>query len=241
MILNVKKSNFIIYAACLGIGLALIAASIVIFYKSNASFFDELLLSIGCSTIPTVITAYLIDQASEKRNIKRIKELRNHFLWGAPHGFLWIMKTIIEFYSPDSNSDCISFYALFKKSVVFMQNKKFDDNDFLAQSNEIKSLLASYNLGYGIELCQRDCKSIIDHNYELEINGIFTKEELLVVSYLFEECEKIQNSYRLCEMAEVIDILVDSVIKTFTEIEEKANRIVKFENKHIFNWAEISL
>ena len=82
MIPNVKKSNFIIYIVCLIVGLVFIGVAILLFMIRPGTIIDEILLSVGCSTIPTVITAYLIDRASEKREIKRIAELRNSFFVG---------------------------------------------------------------------------------------------------------------------------------------------------------------
>ena len=238
MILNVRKSNFIIYVSCLVAGILLIAGAIIAYCVNKETIADELLLSIGCSTIPTVVTAYLIDQASEKRNAAKTRELRDHFLWGMPHGLLWIMKTIIEFYPTGDGSK--PFYDSFKDSVSFMKNKEFDDEHFLEQGKEIAKLLNNSYLGYGIGLCLRNCKAIIDHNYELEINSVFTKYELLTIADLYEECERIQKVYRLCEMAEYIRVFVDAVIEWIPEIAERTKRTAIIENERIKNWADIS-
>ena len=204
--------------------------------------FDEILLSVGCSTIPTVVTAYLIDQASEKRNARRIKELRDHFLWGMPHGLLWIMKIIVEFYIPFNDSDGEkSLNELFCESIRTMENKTFDRGDIFTESNEIKELLANHNLGYGIALCCDQCKSILSHDYELEINNVFSKEELLAISYLLDECIIIQKTYRLCEMAELIRIFVKNTIEKISEIKEKASRFAVLKNRRINNWPDISI
>ena len=70
MILNVKKSNFIIYVVCLIIGLLFIGIAVLLYVFYPNTIADEIMLSIGCSTIPTVVTAYLIDQASEKSVVR---------------------------------------------------------------------------------------------------------------------------------------------------------------------------
>lgn len=238
MIFNVRKSNFIIYVSCLAIGFLMIIGAIIAYCVNKETIADELLLGIGCSTIPTVVTAYLIDQASEKRNAAKTKELRQHFLWGMPHGLLWIMKAIIEFYPTGDGSK--PFYDSFKDSVSFMKNKEFDDEHFLEQEKEITKLLSNSYLGYGIGLCLRDCKTIIDHDYELEISSVFSKDELLTIAYLFEECELIQKVYHLCEMAEYIKAFVDVVIERIPEIAERVKRTAIIEKGRIKNWADIS-
>ena len=238
MVLNVKKSNFIIYLICLLIGIVLIIGGIILFNCNKDLIWDELFLSIGCSTIPTVITAYLIDQASEKRNKLKILELRNHFLWGMPHGLLWIMKTIIESYPCGITNE--SFYNCFKSSILVMENKHFSDEDFQIEIEERKRLLNESNLGYGIGLCLRDCKAIIDHDYSLEMNGIFSKDELLTISFLYEECVRIQKLYRICEMAEYLKCLVDAVLERIPEINIKASRVAIIKDNRIDNWIEIS-
>ena len=79
MILNVKKSNFVIYLMCLLIAFILIGISMVIFSVNPQTLWDEAFLGIGCSMLPTVITAYLIDQSAEKREAKKLASLRISF------------------------------------------------------------------------------------------------------------------------------------------------------------------
>lgn len=238
MIFNVKKSNFIIYIVCLIIGSLFIGLSVLLYVYHSNTLADEILLSIGCSTIPTVVTAYLIDQASEKREGKRIAELRTHFLWGMPHGLLWIMKQVIERYYPFEDSENKSFYSCFVDSVNMMKTVKYGDEELERQKNDIEALLK--DIDYGISLCVRDCQSIISHDYELEINKIFTKNELLAVSYLLEECQRIKKSFILCEMAEYIELFAKNTIENIPETKIKAERTVKIKNRIIGNWYEIS-
>ena len=238
MIFNVKKSNFIIYISCLFFGVVLIVRGIISFCCNKDLIFDELLLSIGCSTIPTVVTAFLIDRASEKRNAAKILELRDHFLWGMPQGLMWIMKTIIESYTCKATNN--TFHECFKQSILIMKNKQFSDYDFQLETEERKWLLGDSRLGYGLSLCLRDCKAIIDHDHSLEMNGVFSKDELITVAFLYEECERIQKVWRLCEMAEYIECFVDAVIEKIPEIKIKANRIAIIKNGLVDNWIDIS-
>lgn len=238
MILNVKKSNFIIYVVCLIIGLLFIGIAVLLYVFYPNTIADEIMLSIGCSTIPTVVTAYLIDQASEKRENKRILELRNHFLWGMPHGLLWIMKQIIERYHPSVNSTNKSFYDCFIDSVEVMKSINYGYEELEQQKDDIDAILK--DIDYGISLCVRDCQSIISHDYELEINKIFSKEELLAISYLLEECQRIKNSFILSDMAEYIELFVKNIIKSIPETKAKADRNVELKNKIVRNWYEIS-
>ena len=155
-----------------------------------------------------------------------------------PHGLLWIMKQIIERYYPFENSIDKPFYNCFLDSIEVMKSIKFGYEDIEKQSEEINAVLK--DIKYGISLCTRDCQSIISHDYELEINKIFTKEELLAVAYLFEECQKIQKSFILSEMAEYIDLFVKNSIEKIPEIKTKTDRKPELKNKIIRNWYEIS-
>ena len=238
MVLNVKKSNFFVYAGCLVFGLLLIVASIIMYLQCPNSLFDEIMLSIGCSTIPTVITAYLIDQASEKRDIKRIAELRSDFMWGMPHGLLWIMKIIIERYYPFESSNNKSMYNCFEDSIRLMASVKYGDEELQRHKNEVEAVLK--DIDYGISLCIDGCRSIISHDYELEINKIFTKDELLAISYLLEECQIIKKTFILSEMAEYIKLFVKNTIEKIPEIYEKTERTVVLKNRIVRNWYDIS-
>ena len=238
MVLNVKKSNFIIYITCLLVGLIMIGVAIILFAFCPNTIIDEILLSIGCSTIPTVITAYLIDRVSEKSESERIKKLRKDFLWGMPHGLLWIMKIIVERYYPISNSNDKSFYSCFLISIEKMKSIQYGYEETEKQTAEISAILKS--IDYGVSLCIRDCQSIILHDYELEINSIFTKEQILAVSYLLEECQNIMKSFILSEMAENIELFVNTAIENISEIKVKAERILNLNNGIVRNWYEIS-
>ena len=54
----------------------MVIVSIVIYVNNPSTLFDEIIMSLGCSTIPTVATAYLIDRAAEKRDAVKHNELR---------------------------------------------------------------------------------------------------------------------------------------------------------------------
>jgi len=93
---------------------------------------------------------------------------------------------------------------------------------------------------YGLSLCIRDCKAIIDKSFELEINSIFSKEELIVIRNLHDECMKIRESSIIAEMVEYIDVFTWLVIEAIPEIKEKFNRTIEMKNNYIRNFNEIS-
>ena len=214
----------------------MVIVSIVIYVNNPSTLFDEIIMSLGCSTIPTVATAYLIDRAAEKRDAVKHNELRVSFLWGMPHGLLWIAKTIIEsYYIGDINCEK-TFMQSYKEAIVNMEKvpTTFSDDYFKKRG------LLMDRMNYGLSLCIRDCKAIIDKSFELEINSIFSKDELIVIRNLHDECMRIREASIIAEMAEYIDVFTESVIEAIPEIKEKFNRTIEMKNNYIINFNEIS-
>lgn len=238
MIWKVKKSNFIVYLWSMAIGVFLIIISIILYCLKCPELVNNIFLSVGCSTIPTVLVAYLIDRANETREAGKIRQLRDSFLWGMPHGLLWISKVIVEEYYPFDDAKGQSFIDVFNTAISNMETIKVFENDFVAYENQRDNLMKK--LDYGISLCLRDCKSILDHEYELQINSIFSKDELINIRYLFEECERIKNSSIIAETAEYIKLFVEEIYKGINEVKIKLDRNIIIENHYIRNWAELS-
>ena len=215
MILGVKKSNLIIYCIAVFIAILLLLFTAVIIYKyDSTTLWDEVLLSLGCSTIPTVVIAYLIDYAAEKRDNASLIMFRKSFLWGMPHGLVWIAKVIIEKYITEDYVSGFTYKSLYEKALsnmklvpVCFDSSAYQDRDRLFES-----------LDYGLSLCIRDCKAIIDHSFELEIKKIFSKDELIIIRNLHEDCITIKNNCLISEIAEYIDVFTNEVIENIPEI-----------------------
>lgn len=238
MIWKVKKSNFIVYFWSFAIGMFLIIISIILYYLKCPELVNNIFLSIGCSTIPTVMVAYLIDRANEIREAEKIRKLRDSFLWGMPYGLLWISKVVIEEYYPFDDTKGQPFINVFNKAISIMETIKVVENDNAAYENQRDNLMKK--LDYGISLCFGHCKSILDHEYELQINSIFSKDELINIRYLFEECERIKNSYLIAETAEYIKVFVEVIYNGIKEVKIKLDRNIIIENHRIRNWIELS-
>jgi len=237
-VLRVNRLNFIIYLSCLLFGIILISIAIVLYHTCQNLLLDEILLGIGASTVPTVLTAYLIDYSSEERQRKRIIELRDHILCGMPYGLLWIMRVIVEEYS---SSDIVSGKSLkecFNIAIENMENFYFV-NDYDAIDQKAKREKLFERLKYGFDLCLRDCGSIVLHEYDFEINGIFIREEIQSIKFLFEECECIPQMTVISEIGERIRVAVDNVCGDIKEVSEMVNRKVTIKKNRISNWIEI--
>lgn len=239
MIANVKKSNFFIYLICSIVGITLIVIAILIFPFCSNVIWDELLLSVGCSTIPTVATAYLIDRASEKRNIKKRKELRRNFMWGIPNGVLWIMKVIVESYCPHQEKE-ESFLVLFKEAISIMKNTPPNSHALSSERQTVNELFYRKNMNYGITLCEQSCKTILDNSCELELEEVFTKSELLTIESLYEDVQILPVSYVVNELGEYIETIVDNMMNSFTEIKEKAIRTIEIHNGIVKKWSSLT-
>lgn len=238
MIFNVKKRNFFIYLFSLVAGFILISIAATLLHFNNSIIIANIFLSIGCSTMPSIIVAYLVDRANETRDLIKVKKLRDSFLWGMPYGLLWIARVIIEEYYPFDNASNISFYSCFKQGITKLRLKRPSSKGIFEYENERNNLMNK--LDYGISLCLRDCKALMEHDFELEINSIFNKDEMLNIKYLYEECEKIKHSYVLSETAEYIELFIKTVYEGINEVKIRLDRNIVFKNRYIDNWFEIS-
>lgn len=235
--IGVRRSNFIIYICCLMAGIVLIISAILSYDYIKETFVDELLFGLGCSTIPTVVAAFLIDRASEKRNEYKIESFRLHFLGCIPFGFLSVMKTVIKSFSSGDFEK--PFYDAFKESIVAMKGEIYLDKDAERVALRIEQL--KKDLKYGAFLCKKETKDILADVYELEINNIFSNDELLALEFLAENLDGLMESDDLYEMAELLEELVDDMIKSFPkEIGSKTNRTVVVKKGIIRNWLEIT-
>lgn len=235
--IGVRKRNFVIYICCLVAGIVLIAAALVAFVFAGESLADELLMGLGCSTIPTIVAAYLIDRASEKRNESKIKTLRSHFLWFLPYGVMSLMRVVIENYPRADGEE--AFYDCFDSSISSMKEQTFDSEHPQKEARAIKKLKRDFSFGMGF--CKRVAKSISEHEYELEINDVFSRKELLRIEGLPDDFKEIKESTTLEEMVDLVKDLVDETIDYFPE--EIGNRVVRttiIRNGKIDNWKEIT-
>lgn len=235
MVLGVKKKNLIVYVACLFLGALLIILSFL--FKSD-SVWKDIFIGLGCSSIPTALTAFFIERISVENEIDKRNKLRVSFLCGLPHGVIWIAKTIIEEYYPSSLADEISFIDAFKVSIENMEHIDVNAYD-LKKYVEIRKNIIN-KLSYGCSLCTRDGESIWQNKYELNIDNIFSDDEMLAIRYLRDECRTIKNYSVICEMAECIKQVINVIYERIPEIKEKLDRKAIIENNRIKNWVELS-
>lgn len=235
MVLGVKNKNLIVYIVCFGIGTLLIVLSFLL--KIDNSWKD-LFIGLGCSLIPTALTAFFIERINTENEINKHNRLRNYFLWGLPYGVLSIAKTIIEEYCPSNLSSETTFIDAFKTSADNM--KHIDVNAYdLNEYAEIRDNIIN-KLSYGCSLCIRDCKSILQSKCVLKIENIFSEDEILTIQYLYGECNKIKKYSMICEMAEYIKQFIIAIYEVIPEIKEKFDKKIIIENNFIKNWIELS-
>ena len=105
------------------VGIVLMAISVFIFAKCyNELHWDEIFMGIGCGLFPTVVVAYLIDFANEKREIERIKSLRETAIWRMSYGLLLVAKIVIEEFGKIKNENNKSFADVYKESINKMKH-----------------------------------------------------------------------------------------------------------------------
>ena len=68
-----------------------------------------------------------------------------------------------------------------------------------------------------------------------EMEGIFTKDELIAIRSLLEDCERLSNESRLEEVLEYLEIMVDNIAGTVKEVETKLNNIAVIKKHRLAN------
>lgn len=232
-IFGVNKGNLIIYLGCTIGALLIIAGGIVCFENAPSSCADEILFGTGCAVFPTVMVAYLIDFANEKRSRTKIMSYRDSFLWGFPHGVLWLAKQVIECFYNTNEQSTLSFKVAFDLAISVMKNINDGSYDTYCKT-EFKK-----NIKYGLGLITRDTKAIIDNQQMLVMNGVFTMDEIKIMEYALSECTTILSCIRISEMGEYVEILVNELYRSLPEIRKKMDRIAIVENNNIRNWSKI--
>lgn len=240
-ILGVPSTNFLIYLIALLIGLALIVPSIVIILECERKPWADLLLALGSGFLPSSIIACLIDRASNKREKNRIAELRKNIEWGLPHGVLFIMKCTIQDYYPFDQFDNETLNSAFEASIKTMQSKYSTDSPYtLKQPQEVKDFLK--RIEYGLHLCIRDTNNILSVSIPLQIDAIFSSDEIHAIGFLNEVSNELLNLSPgpLSELAENIEILVTNTIQKIEEIGDKANCNISMVNRQIEDWPNVT-
>jgi len=232
MIIGVNRSNFFIYLVCIIVSLLLIVGGIICFYQIPFSCADEILFGIGCGTLPSIIIAYLIDFANEERNNKKIKSCRDFFLFGLPHGVLWLAKEVIQVFYDKKEEDNLSFKCTFDLAVSKMED--FNNVSYNFYPNFIDSIK------YGLDLIVQNAEKIMRNEQLLIIDGVFTQDEILTIKYALDECKTtIRNCACVPENGENIRLLINDFYKDFPEIKVKMDRIAVIKDNKLKNFPDI--
>lgn len=207
------------------------------FLVKNDDSWKDILIGLGCGFIPTALTAYFIDLINISSENDKQKKLRTSFLWGIPNGLCLIAKAIIDTYHLSDSEIRISFIEEFKSSIENMKKIDVDDYDIMQYKQIRESLLKK--LDNGLLLCKKGSNTILSNQYLLKIDGVFTEAEIFFIEDLRDKCDEIQRFSVICEIAEVIEILVDEMNENIPEIKKMFDKEVIIKNNHIQNWPKL--
>lgn len=194
----------------------------------------------GCSTIPTAITAFLIDSISKKEKLQKQNELRKSFLYSIPYVCLLLSKTIVEEFYQKNNVKCKMIDA-FKEAIYNMENNR--EQYISLDAHKKRRDKVYHNIESNLKLY--DCsKKINDQKFLMQINKIFTEKELTIIENINKYyIPDIKNHDSLiCEMGEFIKILISSLYDSIPEIYIELNIQIVINNKgFISNWVDLSI
>lgn len=230
--LGVKSSNFIVYLICLVAGFVLVGIAIILYVTKQDSFVVNLLVGLGCSALPTALTAYFIDSLTDKRNLDRVRRLRNDNLWTVPHCFYRISKIIVERYSTGDSKDK-SLIQCVKDSFAALKVRHFDSENEYDKFAELGDLLD--DLSDIFRLCKNDTNEILRDKHTFQTEGIFSNDELIVLRETEEDCTRIMMESNLKEALESIGIMIERAYGGIDEIKNKLDGIAEIEGGHLKN------
>lgn len=229
MILKIKK--IYIYLFLLIIGILLLILSIHLYNKNYSNIYFEISFSFGCGLIQTAMVSYLIDKASEIREINRINQLRSSFLYSIPCDILTLVQVVIEKYYPSENIDNKSYIVCFNEAIKYMKTVKADNYDVMDYKNYRESLMKKFN-----DCFKRSNKSVENvsiNSLHLILNSIFSEEEILAIKYLGEEFEKIKEQSCINEIAETLESVVECTYDKIKEIKASLDKKFIMNNRTI--------
>ena len=231
MFLGVNKFNFFIYFILFLLALIFIGIAVILYYMCPSNIWYEILLSLGCSIIPTTLTAYFIDLAAEKRKQKTNKKLRKSFMGSIPFGIFNVAKVIIEKYGNDNPIENVSLKHLFEHAISNMERIEVSDEVEYIKNREdiIQKMKNSFSL------FAKNCNLIIDCSYMLQINSVFSEQEIITLNNMKNDYKLILEYGVLSEMGEAIKILVNNGVDYFPEIKGIFDKEISVKNHKIID------
>lgn len=229
MILKIKK--IYIYLFLLIIGILLLILSIHLYNKNYSNIYFEISFSFGCGLIQTAMVSYLIDKASEIREINRINQLRSSFLYSIPCDMLTVVQVIIEKYYPLENIENKSYIVCFNEATKYMKSIKADNYDVMDYKNYRESLMKKFNDCF--KRSNKSVENISINSLHLILNSIFSEEEILAIKYLGEEFEKIKEQSCINEIAETLEYVVECTYDKIKEIKASLDKKFIMNNRKI--------
>ena len=232
MILGVKKGNFIIYVTCFVVGVCFIVFS---FICNKICDLKDIFIGIGCSFIPSSLTAFFLDRINIKADNDKRKQLRNTFSYKLTLGVCYIAKIIIEeFYGADGED--ISFLGSFNKAVENAEEIKEEIKD--AEITHKRRDAIKNRLSYGLFLCEADANFILQNEFGLIESNVFAKDEIASIKNILLICKEITDISYIAEMVEEIQILINSACD-IPKIKEIFQKQILIKKAKIRNWTEI--
>lgn len=232
MILGVKKRNFFLYFICFIVGLFFLTLP---FFCSKIYCIKDVFIGLGCSFIPSSLTAFFLDRVNIKAENNKRQRLRNTFSYGMKVGIYWVAKIIIEeFYVNDKEND--SFLTIFEESVNNAENIKYEIKD--AEITCKKRMDIVERLSYGLSLCIKDSNLILQNKIGLIENNIFTNDEISNIQCILQVCMEIPNISSITIMIEEVQNLINYAC-VMPEVGKNFQKQILISKSKIKNWNKI--
>ena len=211
--------------------------SIILYATKQDSYVINLLVGLGCSALPTALTAYFIDSLTDKRNLMRVRKLRSDNLWSLPYSFYQISKIIAERYHPGDNKDKTLIQCV-KDSFLALTLRRYSSEDPYDKSSELSDLLDDLNASF--RLIKNDITDILEDKHTFEAEGVFSRDDITALKNIIEGCERIEVESELETALEGIKLMIDEAYENIGEIQEILNNIAVLEDSHLKNVSDFN-
>lgn len=238
-ILNVKRTTFYVYLYSLITGLAFILASIILYLLNKNSFIYTLCCGLGSGIIPTSLISFFIDRSNQIKITSKKNDIRDNFRLPVVNSFTMSLFKVVHLFYKNEYSCDKSFNDLIGDSLEIVRKKYGSSSDFVEEVNIRKTLLE--RISSELLTCSKNCNDIIDHEFALRLNDIFSQYEIRVFEYIKNDCNEILSLAVMSDIAERLEVLIDLFKSSFFEYDKKLQNIMVLEKGRIKNKTDFIL
>ena len=234
---NGKKLSKLVYITILIVGSCFIILG-ASFYSRLTKPWPEILIGIGCSTIPTVILTYLIERINLKDLVAKKEMYKNSVVCQVPYAIAKTAQLIINTFMPiEKDQSQNSFQDLLRLSINNMKSINPGEDEITKHANIRDAFLKRLKFPFSI-ICETYKRIDTNKDFFL-INNIFSEEEIIFYYNLREEFDYSLNLSLISEIGEGLEEFFNYVVQYSPKVKKLLETKPTLKNGIIQHWDAI--